>query len=159
MPSPLPPDVRARLQQAMVERVLPRFGGDPNRQQSEAARKLKISPSSINRLVNQGTGGSIPMIEKVESFLNDPPGTILGYANGAAPVPKYREMPGFEEVLAEAERYAKANRIQLTRRDLEFAGDVRQSPPPKRLTAELLLQTALACMDDGESAPKRSRKK
>lgn len=159
MPAPLPEDVRARLRSAVIERVLPRFGGNPKVQQSAAARALDVQPSSINRLVNHGAGGSIEMIEKVEKLLNDPPGTILGYTNGAAKAPRFRDLPGFEEVLSEAERRARDNKIQLTRKDLEFAGDYRLSPPPKRLTPDLLVQLALALAPDAPPPKVRATRK
>lgn len=139
---------------------MPRFGNNPDRQQSEAARALKVSASSINRLVNLGTGGSVGLIEKVEKFLNEPKGTILGYTAGEPPVPRFRDLPGFAEVLDEALRRAKESKIQLTRRELEEAGDYRLSPPPARLTADLLVQLALSLAGDAPPTPKgRSRKK
>lgn len=156
MPAPLRPEVRERLRAIVIERVLPRFGDEPERQQSAAARALKVHPSSINRLVNEGTGGSVDLIEKVERLLNEPPGFILGYAStGADQVPKFRDLPGFNEVLDEAERRAKESKILLTRQEFKAAGDFRLSPPPSRLTPDLLVQIALAL--SGDDAPPQTR--
>ncbi len=158
MPAPLPAPVRDRLRQIMKERVLPRFGSDPDSQQSAAARAMKIHPSSINRLVNQGVGGSVDMIERVEKLLNMPSGTILGYRSEIS-VPRFRDLPGFAEVIDEAERRAKENRIQVSRRDLEFAGDFRLSPAPARLTPDFLVQLALTLADNTQELPRSPKRR
>lgn len=159
MPAPLSDEVRARLQRIVKERVLPRFEGDRDRQQSAAARALKVHPSSINRLVNQGTGGSIDLIEKVERLLNEPPGTILGYTAGAAASPRLRDLAGFDNFAKEAIRLAEESRIPVGKRELEFAGDYRIMPPPGRLTAGFLLQLALTLTQDPEPPKKKSTRK
>jgi hypothetical protein len=163
MPAPLSPEVRARLKSVLLERVLPRFGDEPKRQQSAAARALKMEPSSINRLVNHNQGGSLEMIEKVEHWLNLPKGTILGYMSGEPAVPRFRDLAGFQEAIGEAERRAKAHRMRLSRQDLELAADVRASPPVQRVSADLLIQYAIALVgeaepDDSPRKPKRRKK-
>jgi hypothetical protein len=159
MPAPLSPEVRARLQSIVKERVLPRFNGDRDRQQTAAAHALKVHPSSINRLVNQGTGGSVSLIEKVERLLNEPPGTILGYTAGAPESPRLRDLPGFETFATEAARLAQESRIPVGKRELEFAGDYRIMPPPGRLTAGFLLQLALTLAEDSEPPKKKPVRK
>jgi hypothetical protein len=143
----------------MKEKVLPRFGDNPDRAQSAAALALEVKPSSINRLVNHGTGGSVGMIERVEKLLNLPNGTILGYTSGTEPTPRFRDLAGFDAAIEEAERRCKESKIQLSRRDLEFAGDVRQIPPPKRISADLLVQLALALAGDGDAPKPKSHGK
>lgn len=142
---------------------MPRFGDNPKRQQSKVARALGISPSAVNRLVNEGKGGSLELIENIERLLNEPHGTILGYTSIRPVAPRFRDIPEFAEVINEAERRVKLGKIQLSRMDLEFAGDLRLSPPPKRFTPDLLIQLALSLADDGSdgssSAKRRTRKK
>lgn len=140
---------------------MPRFGDKPERQQSEAARALGVHPSSINRLVNEGKGGSVQMIERVEKLLNEPKGTILGYASGEPRVPRFRDLANFAAVLDEATKRAVEGKVQITRLELERAGDFAISPPSLRLTPDLLIQLALAASDiePPPKLPKGSRKK
>lgn len=103
-----------------------------------------MHPSSINRLVNEGKGGSVDLIEKVEKMLNEPKGTILGYGGVGPLAPRFRDFPGFAGILDEAAKRASENKIQVTRQDLENAGDFRISPLPERLNPDLLIQLALS---------------
>jgi hypothetical protein len=142
----------------MIQRVLPRFGGDPSRQQSAAARALDIHASSINRLVNEGRGGSVDMIERVEKMLNEPRGTILGYGTGGPATPRFRDLPGFSGAVDEATRRAQDNKIQVSRHELENVGDFTISPVPQRITPDLLIQLALALTNEPtgkKPSPKR----
>lgn len=160
MPAPLKPEVRERLRQIVTQRVLPRFGGDPKRQQSAAARALDVHASSINRLVNEGKGGSVELIERVEKMLNEPQGTILGYASGEPQAPRFRDRPDFVAVVDEAYRRAQESKIQVSRQELENVGDYRINPPLQRLTPELLIQLALVFSSDpADKKPKLPRKK
>lgn len=160
MPAPLKPEVRERLQEIVKTRILPRFGGDPSRQQSAAARALKVHASSINRLVNEGKGGSVDLIERVEKMLNEPKGTILGYGSAEPETPRFRDLSGFSEAVDEAARRAADNKIQVTRHELENVGDFRITPVPGRLTADLLIQLALALSENPpDKKPKMRRKK
>ncbi len=161
MPPRLQPEVIERLQRILKEDILPRFGPDPDRQQSAAARAIGIKASSINRLLNHGMGGSKEMLDKVEKFLNLPGGTIFGYATAKNASPRFRDLPGYDAVLEAAERRARESKIQLTRKDLEFAGDVRAIPTPVKLSADLLIQFALSLAGDEDRPlpPRRARKK
>lgn len=159
MPAPLNPEVRNRLREIVKTRVLTRFDGDPSRQQSAAARALKVHPSSINRLVNDGRGGSVDLIERVEKMLNEPRGTILGYAASGPQMPRVGDLPGFAESISEAARRAEDNKIQVTRSELDNVADFRLSPTPRRLTPDLLIQLALTLSEDSPDKPAKLRRK
>ena len=160
MPAPLKPEVRDRLREIVKTRVLTRFGGDPTRQQSAAARALKVHASSINRLVNEGKGGSVDLIERVEKMLNEPKGTILGYGAAEPVTPRVGDVPGFAESIDEAARRAVDNKIAVTRSELENVADFRITPVPQRLTPDLLIQLALTLSDrPAPTTPKLRRKK
>jgi len=159
MPAPLKPEVRERLRDIVITRVLPRFGGNPSRQQSAAARMLDVHPSSINRLVNEGIGGSVDLIERVEKMLNEPRGTILGYGAAGPLSPRFRDLSGFAEAVSEATRRARDNKVQVTQHELENVGDFRISPVPLRLTPDLLIQLALALSEDSPGKRRGSGRK
>lgn len=145
MPAKFPPDARLRLKTALEERVLPRFGTEPEKQQSAAARKLGIDQSTISRILgNPSTGGSVQLVEKVADFLNESPARILLGASSGNEAKQLRELPGFTEALKAASQRASEEYLGLTHQELEAAADTRATPPPPRCTAGLLIHIALA---------------
>jgi transcriptional regulator with XRE-family HTH domain len=143
VPAALPEDIRLRLKEALENEVLPRFGGDPKRKQSEAARALKVTPSAINRVLNDTSGGSMDLVQRVSKFLNDKPEKIL-VGSGEQVVRKLRELPGFEEAMALAKDRASAEHPGIAAGDLERAADARIVPEPERVSAGLLIHMALS---------------
>lgn len=123
---------------------MPRFGvGD--RAQSSAARALKVTPGTINRLLKGPGGGSLDLIERAAKFLNEDPDWILKGTEAKRPMAKkLRELAGFDAAMGDAVRRIAAEHPFLSRFELEAAADVRADPEPAIVTAGLLINVALA---------------
>jgi transcriptional regulator with XRE-family HTH domain len=157
VPSALPEDVTKRLKRVLEDVVLPRFGGDPKRQQSAAARALRVTPSAINRVLNDKSSGSLDLVRRVSEFLNDNPSKIL-WGEDEPEVKKLREVPGFAEALAEARRRAAQEHPGLTVAELEQAADARIVPQPERVSAGLIIYMALSKAKAETLRPPRRKK-
>lgn len=143
MPAAFQPEVRLRLRSALF-RWAERFP-DPKRAQSAMAKKLQITPSALNRIMaKESSGGSLALVYKVASALNEPPELILNGESRPAPIRQLRELAGFAAEFEEAKRRAAREHPQLTLEDLEGAADIRAEPEPPMVTAGLLIQLALA---------------
>lgn len=168
MPASLPETTRKKLAAALRERVLPRFAREAagasadartQKAQSAAAKKLGVSASTINRLVNNEQGGSLELIEKVAKYLNEDPATFLA-TEPENTVPALRELHGYEDALHEAKKRISEEGRDVSAEALAAAGDFRLTPPLKRVTAQLLITLAVEYSRAPEEPPvkKRARK-
>jgi len=159
MPGPLPSEVQERLRVTVIEQVLPRFGDNPKRAQSAAAKALDVDPSTINRLVNGRGGGSYDLVSSVSRLLNDPEEKILKGEAGGSPVRKLREIEGFADAILEARRRVLEEHSGLSALALERAADARVVPEPPRVTAGLIIQMAVVFQVEGNPQGQRPRKR
>jgi len=144
----LPPDARDRLKKAMRQ-LMTRY--PPDVAQSAAARDLGYSPAAINRLL-RGFGGSVRMVTAISRALNIREEAILFGEDGEKPQRRLRDLPLFEEALADAKRRAPLEHPNVPLHLLEKAGDALIIPEPFVVTATLLITVVTVTQrpqDDG----------
>ena len=142
MPGSLDPDVSERLRSA-IRRIAQRFP-NPDRAQSEIAQIFKVKPSTISRFLAGGSGGSLSLAQRTAEYLNEPLESVLFGSAPKQPTRRLRELPGFDEAMADAVKRSEREHPGITREDLESAADIRATPEPAQVTGGLLIQLALA---------------
>lgn len=151
MPSSLPDDVAKRLRDAVENRVLPVFSAEgKDKAQSSAARAItqktgiSVLPSTLSRLVRRRSSGSFELVRAVAMFLGEDPDVILHGPSKKPVAKRLRDLPGFADAHAEAQRRVKQEHPGIEISALNLAGEATVTPPPEQVSAGLLIQLALS---------------
>lgn len=136
---------RGTVKGLLLNSVKPRF--NESSWQTDAAEKIGVDQSTINRLVKDPPmGGSIETAEKLAEFLNIPPHEILYKTQLPGELPRLRDLPGYAEAIEAARQRVQQEGRRIEAWALEGAGDFRLRPTPTIVTAELLLGLAVSKM-------------
>jgi transcriptional regulator with XRE-family HTH domain len=127
--------------------------------QSAISKALHVLPSTLNRLLskNPPVGGSLHLVEVVASYLNMPKEQILDGVAKESPVPRLRDLPGYKDARLNADRRIKDERIGINDAALERAGDVRVTPTPGSVNANMLIGLASALSSVGHDSASKIR--
>ncbi len=113
--------------------------------QAQAAETLKTSTATISRLMGaEPQGGSQELIESLAAVFDVSPSQIMfGTEQGDDELPRLRSHAEFASVLEQAQREAKANRMNIPASAWKKVGDVRAKGMPP-LTPQVVLHIAIA---------------
>ncbi len=151
---------RVRLAKAIRDEVAPRVLGAnfEKLDQSAVGKALGAQPSTINRLLlPKPVGGSLHLVEIVARYLNIPKEQILDGVAKEQPVPRLRDLPGYKEARVTAERRVQEERLAIEHGALERAADVRATPTPASVNANMLLGLATA-LGTADNKPQKLRR-
>ena len=136
LPKPLPKDQSARVIEAIVNRLLPRYDGN----NSAVARVLHVDPSTVHAYKHGTRGTSLDVAKRVAQELDQDVWELLGEIQPQAVVMnRWDRLPGYDKALAEARVIPGNDKLpewvwRMVGRECAF--------PPPPLTAEKLSQTA-----------------
>jgi hypothetical protein len=153
-------DQRVRLAKAIRDEVAPRVLGTgfDKLDRSAVGKALGAKPSTISRLLGpHPVGGSLHLVDAVARFLNIEKDLILDGVAKEHPVPRLRDLPGYKEARLTAERRIQEDRMAIDQAALERAADVRVTPAPASVNANVLIGLASALTGVGDESTSKMR--